>query len=326
MTSDLSVVIICRNEQETIGRCIASVLEETGEGAEVILVDSASTDGTVNVARRFPVTVVQLDSTSLLSPSAGRYIGSKFCTRGFIFFIDGDMIVYPGWARQARESIQGEKLGGVNGRLYWVFPGEELHLNSPDRLPTGSLEYLGGAAVYKRSVLQKCGSFHPFLLGEEERELGQRIRKAGFSLKRLDVPMAYHIAKPRTVTEIDEKARYFTGVGQIIRAYGLHRISLELLKEQRLVFGWFAGTALILLLAITLLMMDLHLPLAALGFAIVILFTVLLAAKGWKKVYLYFRGILLSGVNIAAGLRTGLPAPDKYGRQSSYTVVSHPPE
>jgi len=326
MISDLSAVIICRNEEKIIGRCIESVLEETGHASEVILVDSASTDGTVAVARRFPITVVQLDGTSLLSPSAGRYIGSKFCTRDFVFFLDGDMIVCPGWAKAARESLHDKELGGVAGRLYWVFPGEELHMDSPDRLPTGSLKCLGGAAVYRRSALQRCGTFHPFLLGEEERELGHRLRRGGFRLERREVPMAYHMAKPRTVTEIDEKARYFTGVGQIMRAYHLNHMSWDLVKEQKVTFAWFAGTALSALLALALLVMNLYLPLAGFLLAVLLAFALLLAVKGWKKVYLYFRGILLSGINIAAGLRTGLPPPVEYAKRSSYTVVSRPPE
>ena len=74
---DLSVVIISRNEERNIARCIESVLEATDEMAsyEIILVDSVSTDRTVEIAKKYPIRILQLKHKSQCSPAAGRFIG-----------------------------------------------------------------------------------------------------------------------------------------------------------------------------------------------------------------------------------------------------------
>lgn len=56
MKSKLSVVIIARNEEENIGRCIDSVL---GIADEVLVVDSFSTDKTVAIAQQKGARVIQ---------------------------------------------------------------------------------------------------------------------------------------------------------------------------------------------------------------------------------------------------------------------------
>ena len=49
----LSVVIPCRNAASSLGQTIGSVLEQTRLPDEIVVVDDASEDGSVDVARRF---------------------------------------------------------------------------------------------------------------------------------------------------------------------------------------------------------------------------------------------------------------------------------
>lgn len=51
----VSVIIRCYNEREHIGRLLYGVFEQSVEDVEVILVDSGSTDGTLEVAREYPI-------------------------------------------------------------------------------------------------------------------------------------------------------------------------------------------------------------------------------------------------------------------------------
>ena len=51
----VSVIIRCYNEREHIGKLLYGVFEQTVEDVEVLLVDSGSTDGTLEVAREFPI-------------------------------------------------------------------------------------------------------------------------------------------------------------------------------------------------------------------------------------------------------------------------------
>lgn len=59
----LSVVVIGKNEGERLGRCLDSVLsmDKIEGGLEVIYVDSASTDGSVALAKSKGVDVIEVD-------------------------------------------------------------------------------------------------------------------------------------------------------------------------------------------------------------------------------------------------------------------------
>src|SRR5438874_587956 len=74
---ELSVVLISKNQAWNISRLIESVLQATSSiiSKEVILVDSASTDETVEMASRYPISIVRLQPGQRLSPAIGRYTG-----------------------------------------------------------------------------------------------------------------------------------------------------------------------------------------------------------------------------------------------------------
>ncbi|MBV9654468.1 MAG: glycosyltransferase, partial [Acetobacteraceae bacterium] len=57
----LSVIVKCLNEAENLGACLRTLLAETASlDAEIIVVDSQSTDGSVDIARHHPVRIVQI--------------------------------------------------------------------------------------------------------------------------------------------------------------------------------------------------------------------------------------------------------------------------
>jgi cellulose synthase/poly-beta-1,6-N-acetylglucosamine synthase-like glycosyltransferase len=309
----LSIVVIARNEEEHIGATLESVIRHTADiDREIIVVDSDSSDRTVAMATRYPVTIVELPSSEHLSPSAGRYAGTRASSGETLLFVDGDMILCDGWIRSMMDALADPGLAGVSGILYWIKPGEPLHTTAPYRSQPGEQSFLGGAAAYRRGALEAAGTFHPFLRGEEERELGYRLRRKGYRLRRIDAPMAYHMAKPRTRSEVEEKARYFTGVGQIMRRYGISTLTADLLIAQREMFG----SALLLigwlpLLAVLLLAGFVHLASILAGFSLAGLLGLALYKRP-GRVILHAHGVLLSALNWARGIRRGLPSSAQF--------------
>jgi glycosyltransferase involved in cell wall biosynthesis len=56
----VSVVIRAYNEARHLGRLLDGILHQSIQGVEIILVDSGSTDGTLEIAARYPVQVVHI--------------------------------------------------------------------------------------------------------------------------------------------------------------------------------------------------------------------------------------------------------------------------
>lgn len=319
---NLSIVIIARNEEDTLGRALPILAEEaSAENAEIIYVDSASSDGTMNLIRRYPVTAVRLQASPLLCPSAGRYMGNLHSRGKFVYFLDGDMIPIKGWIRQGLAHFQDRPtLGGVIGRIYFVLPGEELNRNHPDDFPTGNVRGMGLSGIYRKDLFDRIGTFHPHARGEEEVELGYRIIQAGYTLERHDQPMAYHLDKVKGKAQFDQKAKYFVGTGQVLRRSMGTELFWRLVLSTAPVFAQQA-VVLIALIAIIVLLYRGNFP-AALVVAAAGLLVLggLLLWKGPERLYLRLRSLVLITRNIVRGFRMGLPEAAGFENRLRFTV------
>ena len=197
MEHQVSIVIIGRNEERSIGKCIDAALAAAKQigGAEMIYVDPNSTDNTVALVQKYGVNVLMLDPNLRASPSAGRYAGSIAATGEYVLFLDADTLIYPDFLPQAIEHFQADNtLGGVNG---WIDDLDETGTQVYD-IDVRSDEVMnvkwlrGPSCLYRREALLQAGSFNPNLANEEEAELGLRVVNGGWKLIVIPIPMSCH--------------------------------------------------------------------------------------------------------------------------------------
>ncbi len=197
MGNQLSIVIIGRNEESSIRHCAKAALaaaEKIG-GAELIYVDSHSTDNTVAIMESYGFKVVSLSPGLRMTPSAGRYVGSRTARGEFVLFLDADTLIYPDFLDVALGEFESDRcLGGCNGRIDdFTETGERvLGVEEPCNGDTTVKWLRGPCCLYRRKALIEARSFDPELAMEEEAELGLRIIKQGWQLKKIAVPMAKH--------------------------------------------------------------------------------------------------------------------------------------
>ncbi len=123
-TCRVSLVIIGKNEEPFIQAAIASALEASTYvvPSEVLYVDSASTDRTIERARSFPIRILQLKPEWTLTPAAGRYTGFRHAVGEYVFFIDGDSEVEGPWLASAIQFLDVHpEYGAVAGVLNEVW-------------------------------------------------------------------------------------------------------------------------------------------------------------------------------------------------------------
>lgn len=225
---ELAAVIIARDEEELIARSIQSVLHATSgfPGCEVVMVDSHSTDRTAEVARTFPVRVVRIRQGVRTSPAMGRLIGERLTRSEFVLFVDGDTEIEGHWVREAVELMRERPdVGGVGGKLRDIYYREGIAVGeNPDgfRVPDHIVDadQLGGNALYRRAALEATGSFNPYVFSNEEAELAERIRQAGYAVVRIpELVGTHHTLPPGTVGELRRRLRenLIIGYGQVLR-------------------------------------------------------------------------------------------------------------
>lgn len=291
---ELSVVLIAKNQAWSISRLIESVLREISivSPKEVILVDSASSDDTVALASAYPINIFRLKPGQRLSPSIGRHVGYKHAKGEYVLFLDGDTELIPGWLPHAMRLMRERPdIGAVTGRIINLptAAADQQHVVPVQNgNPVLTKEVLwcsyggGGAALYRRSALERAGCFNPYLFSDEEPELGLRIRYAGYRMFSLDYPMAYHFNDaPVAVSSVlsRRKRNFHLGMGQAARYHLGTKLFWMYLRER-----WFGtGSAFLLVSCIATILLSLVLRDLRWFFAWLLVLCLLILRGAWRK-------------------------------------------
>jgi len=150
----VSLIVPVRNGAARIGRCIEALLDQTypRDRYEVIIVDNGSDDGTQEIIRSYPVTL--LEETSAASPYVARNLGLRHARGEIYAFTDGGCVPRSDWLAQGVHSLeQGADFAG--GRVTFEMPAEPTAAEIYDSLVNIQME----DAVRKRKVGKGCNLF-----------------------------------------------------------------------------------------------------------------------------------------------------------------------
>ncbi|MES2205199.1 MAG: glycosyltransferase [Pseudomonadota bacterium] len=238
----VSVIIKAFNEEAKIAKSIKSALNEVQEfDGEVIVVDSLSTDNTINIARQFLVKIVQFVNQEDCNCGAAVQLGYQYARGDFIYVLDGDMELAPGFLTMALEQLLNDpSLAGVGGIVK-----ETQVLTMYDRIRATQLynftenlyvNELGGGGLYRSAAIKSVGYLgHQGLRAYEEADLGFRLTAAGWKLLRLPHPAVFHTGHNENTFEmfirlLRNKRAYVGGV-LIKAALGQPWFKLTLKKQ-----------------------------------------------------------------------------------------------
>ena len=264
---NLSIIIKTLNEEDNIGRCIEICLKISRSiDTEVIVADSGSDDGTVRIAKGYPVTVVQVAKRGEGRCGAGPQLGYQLSTGKYLYLLDGDMELDEGFIRTAIAYLEARSdaagFGGVINEMratnlefesrrkryerYAQQKGQEIQQPHPR-------EYLAGGALYRRAAVEQVGYLTDRNLhGNEEYDLGSRLTGKGWVLIRSHEKAVDHYShKKPTLRLMWHRIRsgMVLGVGEIVRAAAAAGYLGKALKEVQIVrialavFGFWAAVA-----------------------------------------------------------------------------------
>ncbi len=199
----IGAVVIGRNEAPRLERCLQSVLSQV-ERHCVIYVDSGSTDESVAIAHRLGVHVHELDGSIPFSAARARNEGFETLLKragppAVVQFIDGDCELAHDWISQGRDALERHAHAAIVCGI--------LHEREPERSiyhrmcqmewsgHPGEIEWCGGIFMVRASAYAEVGGMRSTMLAGEEPELCVRLRDAGWTIQRINVPMATHEAQ-----------------------------------------------------------------------------------------------------------------------------------
>lgn len=202
----ISVIVVTWNRREMLQACLDSLARQTHSSYEVIVVDNASSDGTVEAVRKlaasYPVPLRLIENSSNRGFCAANNQGFRDSQSELVALLNNDAEAAPGWL-EALESVIGlyDDVGMAASKiLVWEDPSRIDkcgHLIYPDgqnrgrgsgQADRGQFDRVeevlwadGCAAMYRRAMLEDVGFFdEEFFAYADDAELGLRGRIAGW--------------------------------------------------------------------------------------------------------------------------------------------------
>lgn len=194
----LAAIVIGRNEGARLERSLRGF---NGRVAQLVYVDSGSTDGSPATARALGAEVVALDMSLPFTAARARNAGVAALGKDItlVQFLDGDCILREGWLEASQAHLAAHpKVAVVCGRRREEHPEASVYNALIDRewdTPPGEALACGGDALMRLSALREVGGYRDDLIAGEEPELCQRLRRAGWRIWRLDAEMTWHDAQ-----------------------------------------------------------------------------------------------------------------------------------
>ena len=241
----VSVVIKALNEERHIRNSIESAIAAVMRvGGEVILADSGSSDRTVEIAREYPITVVQLKHPAERRCGIGPQLGFQRARGEFVYILDGDMELDAGFLPAALAAMDADsRLGGIAGTVdeeseaSYQFRGRKRRAHERH---ARVCEWLDMGGLYRAEALRDVGYFsNRNLHAYEEMELGLRLCAAGWTLRRLAAPGVVHHGRTEGNWPLLKRrwhSRYLDGAGELVRAAMGRPYFYRTLQTQRHLF------------------------------------------------------------------------------------------
>lgn len=188
----VSVVIPTYNSEKTIVRALSSVEQQTFDDFEVVLIDDASEDRTVEVARNFDgLRIRVISNTENLGVAAARNLGIEQATGEYIAFLDSD----DEWLPQKLEKQIAAMTNAPDGvfvsceAALFGESGNYVGLVNPGRSrPSGDQAWKSLLAypsphtstiVAERDAILRAGDFNETLATGEDQDLWVRLALSG---------------------------------------------------------------------------------------------------------------------------------------------------
>jgi len=200
LVNRLGTIVIGRNEGDRFRRCLDSLL---GRTAPIVYVDSGSTDGSIEYARKHGIEVLELDASVPFTAARARNAGFARIRElaphvDLVMFVDGDCEVDRDWLPTATRFLdEHEDYAVVCGRRRERYPDASVYNYLCDvewNSPVGDAKSCGGDAMMRADALAAVGAFNASLIAGEEPELCVRLRGAGWKIRRIDHEMTLHDA------------------------------------------------------------------------------------------------------------------------------------
>jgi len=188
MAGKCSIVVRAYNEEKYIGRLLEGIRQQTVKDVEIILVDSGSTDLTVEIAEKYGAKIVHIPSAEF---TFGRSLnfGVQAATRELVVIASAHVYpVYPDWIESLLHPFEDEKVALTYGKqrgyeLSKLSEHQIFHQWYPDvSKPNQETAFCNNANAAIRKSLWEKNPYNETLTGLEDLAWAKWIKEQGYTI------------------------------------------------------------------------------------------------------------------------------------------------
>ncbi len=210
----VSVIIPNYNGEHFLKECLEALKRQTFDAMEVILVDNASTDDSIKLAKELyrEIRVIELHDNTGFAYAVNR--GIEAAKGEYVLLLNNDTIVFPNFVKNQYKMIKGkpdvfscsalmiqnqnhelvDDAGDELAVLGWGFAPDRDKPVSGCGVPHEVFSSCAGAAIYRKAVFDEIGLFdESFFAYLEDMDVGYRARLAGYRNLYNPYAKVYHL-------------------------------------------------------------------------------------------------------------------------------------
>lgn len=233
MAPSVSVVMAAHDSARTIAAAIRSLLRQSLDEWELIIVDDGSRDATRSVAESFGDARVRVLAQENRGPASARNVGIAHARAALVAILDSDDLLLPAYLETMHRVLAGDPEAAMAYTDAWVVDDrggrvrktfEMAYQRPPDPPPPDPHEFLGellrrnfvySAATVRRSALVDAGGYDERLWIGEDWELWMRLAAHGHRCVRAPGILAVH--REREGSLASDPSRLMAGVQEVYR-------------------------------------------------------------------------------------------------------------
>ncbi|MBM3230952.1 glycosyltransferase [Candidatus Peregrinibacteria bacterium] len=207
----VAVIIPCHNYAQFLPEAVESVLAQTVQPTEILVVDDASEDGTPEVARRYATRGVRYLRGDWRSVGAARNAGIAATSAAFLIFLDADDILHSEYIRLALDVLHNRSDAGLAYGNQQFFGDQHLYFEAPavfDWKRFDSINHLNASAVVRRTALQQAGGFSHGVEQDGDWVTWRRILRLGWNAVKFEGTMFYRSHAAGMTAGLAERQSY----------------------------------------------------------------------------------------------------------------------
>jgi glycosyltransferase involved in cell wall biosynthesis len=194
-TPKVNVVVPCHDYAEFVAEAIESVLAQTYQDLALTLVDDGSTDGSLEIMRRYEhlpsVTIIEQKNEKV---SRARNAGIEAVESEYVLTLDADDLIHPTFLAKTVSVLDADPSLGLVYTWMVYFGDQQLLIPNPeyDFRVLVQENFVNTTSLFRRRAWEDVGGFDPDIGGYEDWEFWIALGEKGWYGKVVPEPLFFY--------------------------------------------------------------------------------------------------------------------------------------